>query len=91
VVGEIFRTRAYRPCGPSSNLSDSEPWGLPTLLCNGQWFSFLEVQRLGCGVEPPLPHLVPSVKKYSCTSTLPLGLSGLFLLAYFKETLFLFV
>jgi hypothetical protein len=37
-------------------------------------------------------HLAPSIKEYSCTSTPPLGLNGLFLLAYLllKENHFFF-
>ena len=64
--GEIFRTRP--------------DWfrGSPRFLYNGYRVSFPGVKRPRRGVDHP-PHLAPrSKKEYSCTSTPPLGLRGLF-------------
>ena len=64
--GEIFHTRPDRP------------WGLPSLLYNGFRVPFKEIKRPGRGVNHP-PHLSPRLKKeWSYTSTLHLGLHGLF-------------
>jgi hypothetical protein len=61
---EIFRNRLDRPWGPSS------------LLYNGHRVSFRGVT--GAWRRPPTPHLTSSLKKkYSYTSTPPLGRRGL--------------
>ena len=54
------------------------PWGLPSLLYNWYRVSFSGVKWPRRAIDHP-PHLAPRVKKeYSYTSTLRLGLHGMF-------------
>ena len=52
-------------------------WGPPNLY-NGYRLSFPGINRPGHGVDDPLPHLAPRLKKeYNCTPSPFLGLHGL--------------
>jgi hypothetical protein len=80
--GERKKERKKNPSGGKIFCSHpDQPWGPPSLLCNGYRVSFPRVKQPGRGVDhpPTHPHLVPGLKKeYSYTSTPPLGLRGLF-------------
>jgi hypothetical protein len=55
-----------------------QPWGPPSLLYNEYRFSFSELKRPGSGVDNPLPSRAEIKENFCYTSTLSLGLHGLF-------------
>ena len=59
-----------------------QSWGPPSLLHNGYWVSFLGFKVAREQLWPPAPSHLPLMprlrEEYSCTSTSPLGLLGLF-------------
>jgi len=64
-VGENLRTRPDRH------------WGLPNLLYNGHWVSFLKVKKPGIDVHHPTPSSakVKEREELTYTSTFPSGFS----------------